>query len=353
MGPTVARPIGWGAGIIARVWPVGQSAQACDLPGSTSYGDTAADRPDWCEPLDAPVWVEPAQASLMRDDDPVLGFEAAGRRWAIPWWVMKNHHVANLTLEGEAFLVTLCEACVAGGVFDPVREGQRMRFQTTGWYQGSPLMTDEATGSLWALINGTPLAGPAASWARLPMRPTVHATWAQWRTMYPDTLVVHGEGEPRDGHGAEMPSPDHTMALPVSDTRLAPDELLVGVEADQGKRAYPLAALHAEGGIAEDVLGDRPIVVAALPGAWLAVSFDRRLEGRLVELQWDGGEGGPPELIDLTNGSRFDLWGTCVAGADAGKRLDYVRSSLKKWQAWVASAPEPELWSAGGVDRPG
>src|ERR1700722_1211494 len=70
-----------------------QNETVCDLPGARIYGPAfSPDLPDWCTPLDDPRWVTPSEASLMRDEDPILGFEAAGRMWAIPWWVMKNHH---------------------------------------------------------------------------------------------------------------------------------------------------------------------------------------------------------------------------------------------------------------------
>ncbi len=179
-------------------------ADECRLPGSRMLADRGPDLPDWCDPLDDPRWVTPARATLMRDDDAVLGFEALGRRWAIPWWVMKNHHVANLTLEGEPFLVTLCEACVAGGIFDPVLADHRFRFQTSGSYQSSPLMTDDLTGGLWALVNGRRLTGPELGVRQLPMRPILHFPWKEWRALYPDTLVVHGPDEPRDGHGSSF-----------------------------------------------------------------------------------------------------------------------------------------------------
>ena len=317
-------------------------APVCTIPGADVW---APDNKDWCTPLDDPTWVAPAEATLMRDEDTVLGFEAAGRIWAIPWWVMKNHHVANLTLEGQPFLVTLCEFCVAGGVFDPVVGGRRFHFRVTGWYRGSPLMVDDDTGSLWALVNARPLQGEATAIGRLPKRPIVHATWGEWRRMYPETRVVHGVGEPRDGHGAKHSAPDHAnSSIKTRDPRLRPLDLVVGVEPDTGRRAYPLASLHAAGGIVEDTLGGTPIVVVTRPGSWLAVAFEAQLDGNPVELAWDDEQNGQPLLLDRRTGSRFDLWGLGVAGTWQGRRLPYVPSALKKWAVWAGTYPGTELW---------
>jgi hypothetical protein len=319
---------------------------ACGLPQADVFGPARSpDLPDWCTPLDHPRWVTPPEASLMRDDDPILGFEAAGHVWAIPWWVMKNHHCANLTLEGRPFLVTLCEMCVAGGVFDPTLEGRPTWFQMNGWYNHSPLMTDGLTGGLWALIHGRCVAGPLRGTA-LPMRPIVHARWRQWAAMYPQTLVAHGEGEPRDGHGAEMWGPGHQLGR-AEIRGIGSNELVVGVELGESRRAYLLTALHDQGGIIEDVLDGRPIVVVTLPGTWVCVTFVPELDGTRVRLQWDRQEDPSTHLVDRTSGWRFDLWGRCLTDEHRDVGLPYVRSSLKKWGRWVMVNPDAELWQGG------
>jgi hypothetical protein len=290
--------------------------------------------------------VTPAEASRLRDEDPVLGFEAAGRIWAIPWFVMKNHHLANLTLEGQPFLVTLCEVCVAGGVFDPVLDGRRGRFQLNGWYRGSPLMTDDLTGSVWAVINGRCLAGPSEG-AALPMRPIVHAPWRDWASMYPDGLVVHGEDEPRDGHGADCWGPGHERDDGHPVRGIDGGELVVGVDLGQTRRAYHLAAIHRAGGIVEDSLDGRPIVVVAVPGTWLCAVFVPALNGTPVDLVWDRAEDPPTHLVDDARGWRFDLFGRCVTGEHRGVQLPYVRSSLKKWRRWLMTYPDADLRAPG------
>jgi Protein of unknown function (DUF3179) len=326
----------------------GSDIPVCTIPGADVW---APDKVDWCTPLDEPMWVAAADATLMRDDDTVLGFEAAGRIWAIPWWVMKNHHVANLTLEEQPFLVTLCEFCVAGGVFDPVADGRLLHFRVTGWYRGSPLMVDDNTGSLWALVNAQPLQGEATSIGRLPKRPIVHATWAEWRAMYPETRVVHGIGEPRDGHGAKHSAPDHSKSsVKARDRRLGALDLVVGLELGAG-RAYPLTSLHGVGGIVDDVFEGRPIVVVTRPRSWLAVAFEAQLDGEPVGLAWDDRENGQPILVDARTGSRFDLWGLGVTGKWEGRRLPYVLSALKKWAVWAGMYPETELWEPASSAR--
>jgi hypothetical protein len=282
----------------------------------------------------------------MRDEDPVMGFEAAGSMWAIPWWVMKSHHVGNLTLDGWPVLVTLCEACVAGGVFDPVIDGRQAWFQNNGWYDIGALMGDDLTGSLWEMAHARCVAGPLQG-TELPKRPIVHARWREWATMYPETLVVHGEGEQRDredGHGAHCWAPDHPGGRGGNALLrgIGRAELVVSVELGERRRAYLLAAVHDEGGIVEDTFDGRPIVVVTLPGTWLCVVFIREVEGRPVQLRWDRTEEPPTHLIDQIRGWRFDLWGRCVTDGHRDVQLAYVRSTLEKWRSWAGANPDLE-----------
>jgi hypothetical protein len=326
-------------------WTATQIA-ASGLPGARIFAARSDELPDWCTPLDHPRWVIASEASMMRDEDAVLGFEMAGRTWAIPWWVMKNHHVANLMLEDQPFLVTLCELCVAGGVFDPMIGGRRAWFQNNGWYRLGALMTDDLTGSLWSMAHARCVAGPLEGTTLL-QRPIVHARWREWATMYPQTLVVDGEGEPRDrddGHGKHAWAPDHFGARRAGMQTRGIDsaELVVSVELEKSDRAYLLADIHAQGGIVEDTVDGRPIVVVTLPGTWLCVVFTPEVAGTRVHLEWDRTDDPPIQLVDRNTGGRFDLWGRCVTDGQRDVHLPYVRSTLEKWHAWATAHPDGE-----------
>ncbi len=139
--------------------------------------------------------------------------------------------------------------------------------------------------------------------------------------------------------------PNHPESLTTDDHRLDAAALIVGVELGESRRAYPLGALHAEGGIAEDVLGDHPIVVVTRPGSWLALAFAGERETGRVKLRWeDGADDRPPVLVDLVGGGRFTLWGESLSEHPDTASLRYVRSTLKKWGNWAIAHPQPDLW---------
>lgn len=75
--------------------------------------------PYYHSPLERPRWVTADRDRRTRPGDAVLGCVVDDTAFALPWWIMKNHHVANLEFGSTPLLVTLCEAAPA-----PVRSSQ-------------------------------------------------------------------------------------------------------------------------------------------------------------------------------------------------------------------------------------
>jgi SAM-dependent methyltransferase len=326
--------------------------------------------PAWMAPLTEPRWLSAAQAGArMRPEDPVLGLEFDGSAWALPWWVMKNHHVANLTLAGRPVLVTLCEICSSAAAFDPVIDGRRHAFRLAGIYGGTIMPSDDETGTLWTGFTGSAIEGPLQGRVlrRLPLR---QATWAEWLELYPDSLVPECEAEARDGHG-EGQSPGspvigHGMRslLPRVDLRLPHHTLVLGVKAGGKARCYPLAQLEAAGPVLNDNLGGCDIAVFSRPGTWMALAYSRDIEGRRLTFR-----AAPGGIEDEETGSRWELSGLCSAGRLRGRRLAYVNSGVEEFFIWAAFHPAaqihgrrgartarrrrtPALWSADAVHGP-
>jgi hypothetical protein len=297
------------------------------------------------EPLTDPVWVSVQDATEMRSDDPVLGFHVDSQPYAIPWWIMKNHHVANLTLDDRPLVVKLCEVCTSSGAFDPVVDGRRLTFMVKGAYKGTFVTMDFETGSIWAPFLGQALLGPLEG-TRLERQPVFQSRWAEWSSLYPETLVPDGADETREGHGADrrpgsFESPDglsHTLVH--HDERLPHTELVLGVECGDDARAYPLRALAGAGRALNDRLGRMPIVVFSRPGSWMAVAFSREVDG--MELEFSAADG--DEFVDAQTQSRWNLLGRAVGGALRDRSLAFVRSGIEEWNAWASYHPQTEIF---------
>jgi hypothetical protein len=318
-------------------------------------------QPAWMAPLTEPRWLAGAAAEAqMRPGDAVLGLAFEGGAWALPWWIMKNHHVANLTLAGRPVVATLCEVCSSAAAHDPVIDGRPHRFRLAGIYNGTIMPADDETGSYWTGFTGESIDGPLKG-RRIARRPLWQATWEEWRREHPGTLVADGAGEPRDGHG-EGQTPGSPVVgqgmrplLAHVDLRLPHHVLVLGVEAGGAARCYPLRAL--ERAALNDELGGVPLAVLARPGSWMALAFDRRVEGRALTFRDADGR-----IEDAETGGRWSLAGECLEGPLRGRRLRYLTSGIEEFFIWAAfhpettihgAAPPPaRMWSGDGLHDP-
>lgn len=56
--------------------------------------------------IDAPTFVPAAQATWMRDDEPVIGVAVDGTARAYPAWLLDGHEIVNDTISGRSIAVT-------------------------------------------------------------------------------------------------------------------------------------------------------------------------------------------------------------------------------------------------------
>lgn len=319
------------------------------LPSALVFRPGAADHVHWTRPLDAPVWRPVGDAGHMRPNDPVLGLVLNDKAWAIPWWIIKNHHVANLVLAGRSVLITFCELCSSGAAFSPLLDGQALHFRVAGAYNGSILTVDDHTGSFWSPFVGEALHGPLKGRALVRI-PLVLARWDEWSRLHPGTQVAYGEQASREGHG-HRPRPGSpgldkhmksTMATNI-DPRLPHNTLVLGIAAGGNSRAYPLHALKtADAMVLNDTLGVTPIAVFHLPQTTIAVAFSRQMENTVLvfERTSDGA------LMDQNSGSLWNYSGMAVEGSLAGQQLEFVSSGVEEWYIWSAYHPDTEVFSS-------
>src|SRR5262249_7893385 len=121
------------------------------------------------QPLNDPVWTDTYEH--LRGDDPVIGLYLNRQARALPWWIMKNHHVANLAFDDLPVLVTLCRICSGSSAFRAEVEGRRLKFRARGEYNGTILLEEEWTMTMWSPFTGVALTGVmrGAALERLPV----------------------------------------------------------------------------------------------------------------------------------------------------------------------------------------
>src|SRR3712207_4082766 len=169
-------------------------------------------------------------------------------------------------------------------------------------------MRDAETGSWWQQISGECILGPLKG-KRLKSFDHDELTFATWkaegergRVLRPDPKIeAKGEYAPADWEQS-------VARMRVATTLANPNEILpartlvVGVEADGKSKAYPFDALAKQNPIT-DTLGGVPLLVLLAEDGKSVRAFDRRLDGRALDLYMKPGS---HTLLDAQTGSEWD-----------------------------------------------
>jgi hypothetical protein len=95
-------------------------------------------------------------------ETPLLTFENEEQLYGVPMTVVLSYNVIQgQTTDEQPWMMTFCNACNTGMVFDPVVDGQTLHFRRRGSYDGLLLIWDEETDSYWQHITGECLYGPS------------------------------------------------------------------------------------------------------------------------------------------------------------------------------------------------
>jgi hypothetical protein len=304
---------------------------------------------------DDPDFTQAAAATFMRPDDYVLGVRIDGEARAYPLWIIDYYHVVNDRSGDRRFIVTSCERCGSGSAFLAEPPGSEQRdpiFRAGGLLNAALLLSDARSGSHWIHFEGRGL-DRRASGLHLPWIPVVHAEWADWCALHPDTLVWTppsnpGHPDARHGHGREEffarpgmePALLETMTRSL-DERYPENEMVLGVGDENASTAYPLRELHREGGVLHVTAPDGPMVVFAgpRPDGISMGAFRPDAGGRPLRFSRRTGA-----FVDAETDTRWTIEGEAVEGTLRGSRLEPVRSFYVRWHAWAGWHPTTELF---------
>ena len=191
-------------------------------------------------------------------------------------------------------------------------------------YKSAMTWFDHETDSVWSQPIGTSIIGPYAG-VRLEAIPASVMPWGTWKRDHPDTLVLAVRGlarafvtDPFDGRRGEY---------------------VLGIELGEHAKAYPFDAVS-EDVVANDRIGDVPVLVYANPDDRSAHIYVRRARDMDLEFVWSGGE-----LRDRQTNS---LWepakGFAIEGELRGellRKLHYI--TAYQW-AWEDFYPHTEVF---------
>lgn len=333
----------------AQTRPPPSSEVDLPLPDEALYQALPKDAiPAITEPAFGTDW-EAVDSVSLRPDDEVIGIERNGEARAYPLRVLDFHEVVNDEFDGP-LLVTFCPLCGSGVTAERRVDGQETTFGVSGFLWRSDLvMYDALTGSLWSQLLGQAVQGPKTG-ERLSFVPSQRTRWRNWKRSYAETSVLlpPPESDTVTGDAGRYGSRgyagyDESSRIGVgqndfADHRLHPKTLVIGVENGGEAIAYPLPAVNAAG-VVNDRVGDRPVVVAAMPGGSLT-AYWRTVDETLFEFER------ADEFHLFAGGSTWKIQtGRAVDGPHEGSELTVANDvSPEFWFAWAQFHPETTVY---------
>ena len=240
--------------------------------------------------------------------------------------------------------------CSSGIGFDPIWNGERLTFGFHGIWQGVAVLYDRKTSSLWLHSTGECIDGPLKG-AKLEPISGRHVQWEEWKRDHPGTQVMAPVGELQERYFPEESAKRGNTYFPRGfpptiqnvDRRLSPSALCYGINAGKAARAYPFEVMATvEGGVINDKIGDRAVVISFDRKSGSAAGHARQLDGEtLVFARSEEGL-----LRDTTSGSIFNLDGLSISGPLKGRQLPRVFGLQAEWYGWFATYPETTIYKS-------
>lgn len=294
--------------------------------------------------IDDPTFEPVARARGFDSAELMVGVVGKAEQRAYSTWQLDTHEIVNDAFEGQPIAVTWCPLCGTAVVYDRQVGGRTLSFGVSGMlFRDALVMYDRETGTLWSHVDGRALQGPLLGHTLRPL-PSLHATWKEWRTLYPQGVVLEKSGFARSPYEDYNRDPERLgiFGRRLNRSALPPKENILGVRFGGAATAFVVSDVRRVG-IVESEVGGVPIVLAALRRDLPVVVFERRVGDQVLTFSADVEP--EPGLRDLETGSRWRLAdGLAVEGPLAGSQLSRVVAQPAFWFGWYGYFPDSAVW---------
>lgn len=221
---------------------------------------------------------------------------------------------------------------------------QVLTFGVSGMlFRDGLVMYDRETDTLWTHVDGRAIKGRLQGQV-LEIVPSIHATWKEWRTLYPESLVLKKRGEIRSAYDDYNRNPRQMGILGrrLRDRRLPAKERVIGVRSGDGATAFVERAVRKSRLVHADV-GSLPVLLVAAGRDLPVVAFERRVAERVLSFRLVGDAA--LVLVDVQTSTRWTLaQGEAVEGPLKGSRLRRAPAYPAFWFGWQGYFPATEVW---------
>ncbi len=229
---------------------------------------------------------------------------------------------------------------------------RRLTFGFEGIFQGTAVLYDHQTRSLWMHLTGECFEGELEGVVLERMPTGRHTTWSDWRRTHPAGDVMKPDprlmgrrddrgyfGRTSAASGSSYLPADFGPTIQTRDRRLALSDLVYGIDVGGVTRAYAFQDLE-KTPVVEETVNGVPVTIWYDRASRSAAAFRRDVG----ELSFSFTTDDNGVRTDRETRSVWNMEGVCVGGASTDLRLTPLRGLMAEWYGWFANHPETSLW---------
>ena len=252
---------------------------------------------------------------------------------AYPIRYLAFHHQVQDTVGGKPLIITYCNVCRTGRVFEPIVKGKYEKFRLVGMDHFNAMFEDATTGSWWRQVTGEAIAGKLKG-EKLPEFLSKQTSLAEWLRLYPNSLIMQTDSSYVASYDTTLKyeSGKSKSKLTGTDSLSWKDKSwVIGIKAGDKRKAYDWNKLKKER-LIHDKMDVTPILLVLAKDNKSFFAFERPGANCLFTLNSD----------TLTfNAHHFRIDGR---GIDTSFSLKPLPASQEFWHSWRTFNPNTEKY---------
>ncbi len=267
--------------------------------------------------------------NTLSDSSIVIAVTKGGEAKAYPIRYIQYHHQVRDSIDGQPIMVTYCNVCRTGRVFQPLVGGRVENFRLVGMDHFNAMFEDASTKSWWRQVTGEAITGPLKG-AALPEVESNQYTLNKFFSLHPfgkvmvaeEASLTHYDTLGRFEKGRSKS--DLTKTDTLSWQRKS---WVVGVVKGDKSKAFDWSELKVKR-VINDKIGSSPIVIALASDDQSFIALERQEDEKFIVRN--------DSLI--SDSRKLDFAGR---GAN-GERAKVLKSYQEFWHSWKQFHPQTE-----------
>ncbi len=276
------------------------------------------------------VTMKPRNENKVSGTRLVIAVENNGQAKAYPIEFLTYHHQVQDTVGGKPILVTYCNVCRSGRVYEPIVNGHYDKFRLVGMDHFNAMLEDGSTGSWWRQSTGEAIAGKMKG-AVLREFESRQMTVNKWFELYPNALIMQPDKAFLNRYDslARFEQGKIEGGLTGTDTlSWKSKSWVIGVHIGNLYKAYDWNQLKKEK-IINDEIGKTPILLILLSDGQNFAAFERP-SNEIFAIRND---------TLFSNEETYDVFGRKIK--EPSKKLKNIKAYQEFLHSWNYFHPDP------------